>query len=517
MHSFSEFFPVRNEDDSLDCASLIIDGLKKGQSRTFLRFAGQAVTGADLQRHVACYQHWLASQGLQPGDRVAVMLGNSAYHIYLIYALILSGIVWVPVNTKLRTAGLDYLIGHAEPKLFISEDEFAHVLGDVTIGSTRRVDIQAVIGHQAAIAELTVPSILPSDALSIIYTSGTTGAPKGVVLTHRMLRIAAESALLVGDMREGDRPYVWEPLCHIGGAQMLLLPFLEAVEMYIVPRFSARRFWSDIEQSSATHLHYLGGVLDIVMQLPVPDKQKRDHLRVAWGAGMGASGWAAVEANLGLELRECYGMTECSSFATLNKNGKPGSIGRPLPWIEVELLDDDGRPVPDGQAGQMVLSTRVEGTFLPGYLSNPEATSKALKDGKLFTGDRARRDADGDLFFVGRNTDSMRVRGENVSAWEVERAFVGHPAIAAVAAIGVAASVGEQEIMLFVKFADESLGWAELHDWATERLASYQLPRYYKATREFELTASERIKKHLLPSDVESAWDRTSLQHDTTS
>ena len=138
-------------------------------------------------------------------------------------------------------------------------------------------------------------------------------------------------------------------------------------------------------------------------------------------------------------------MTECSSFATLNASGKPGSIGRPLPWLRVELLGQDGLPVAPGEAGEIVLSSDIEGAFLPGYLDNPEASRRALRDGRLHTGDSARQDADGDYFFIGRATDSMRVRGENVSAWEVERVFIDHPAIQACAAVGVDGDVGEQK------------------------------------------------------------------------
>jgi len=203
-------------------------------------------------------------------------------------------------------------------------------------------------------------------------------------------------------------------------------------------------------------------------------------------------------------------MTECSSFATLNASGKPGSIGRPLPWIRVHLLDENDQPVPVGASGQIVLESDLEGTFLPGYLNNPEATAKALRGGRLYTGDMARQDADGDLFFIGRSSDSMRVRGENVSAWEVERVFADHPSIEASAAMGVRSAIGEQEIFLYVKFnAGQATDWNELVRWAKPKLAAYQLPRYFMAIDRFDLTPSQRIQKHRLTPDVKSAWDRT--------
>ncbi|SAK73473.1 AMP-binding enzyme [Caballeronia hypogeia] len=507
MHRYSEYFAHRHAEDELDCAPLLSAGLRRAPARIVAHFDDHAITCEDVARHIAQLQRWFAEHGLARGDRVAVMLGNSAEHVHLIYALVQSGLVWVPVNTKLRAAGLEYLLQHAEPKLFIIDDEFDDITARIDCGASRRLRLPAFDASDTN-TEFATPRIDVHDPLCVIYTSGTTGAPKGVVFTHRMMRIASEAALRVADVRDGDRLFLWEPLCHIGGAQMLLLPFLEAVTLHAVPRFSASQFWPQVARAGATQLHYLGGVLDILMQLPHDAQPDTHTLRVAWGAGVSASAWEPIQARLKVRLRECYGMTECSSFATMNATGKPGSIGRALPWIDVELLDENGQPVQEGEAGEIVLTSKVEGTFLPTYLKNPDATRSALRNGRLHTGDRARRDADGDLFFIGRQTDSMRVRGENVSAWEIERIFAAHPAIRASAAIGVASPIGEQDILLNVQFEGEPVEWATLHAWARERLASFQLPRYYRAVESFELTASERIKKHLLPRSVENAWDR---------
>lgn len=512
MHRYSEFFPQRHDHDALDCAPLLALNLQADPSREVLRFDGGVITCAESVQRIAQLQRWFAALELRQGDRVAVMLGNSREHVHLIYALMLSGLVWVPVNTRLRGTGLEYVLHHAEPKLFVSDASFDEVTAQIDTGSARRASPPPFDPHDAT-AALQTPAIGVHDPLCIIYTSGTTGAPKGVIFTHRMMRIASEAAIRVADVRPGDRLFLWEPLCHIGGAQMLLLPFFEPVSLDVVPRFSASQFWGEVIRSGATQLHYLGGVLDILMQLPTDAQPDTHTLRVAWGAGVSASAWHGIESRLGVKLRECYGMTECSSFATLNATGKPGSIGRALPWIDLQLLDANGNEVANGEPGEIVLSSKVDGTFLPAYLKNDEATRGALRNGRLHTGDHARRDADGDLYFIGRRTDSMRVRGENVSAWEIERVFATHPAVRASAAIGVASSVGEQDVLLNVQFKDEAVAWESMHAWASERLASFQLPRYYRAVERFELTASERIKKHLLPNDTRDAWDRLAQGH----
>ncbi|MGH8416201.1 MAG: AMP-binding protein [Pseudomonas sp.] len=511
MHNFpSEYFPQRMANDQLTAAPLIHAGLMNDDSKVRITFEGRSLQTAELRARVAALQAVLAAQGLKPGQRVAVMLGNSDEQIVLIYALILSGLVWIPINTRLRGPGLDYPFEHARPALVVADDEFEPLLRQGVAGALPYRSIEAL--HHAAQAyvdaSLQWVDSASDAALCLIYTSGTTGAPKGVIFTHRMMRIAGEAVLLVADVQAGDRLLLWEPLCHIGGAQMLLLPFLADVQLNVVQRFSASRFWAQCEAVGATQLHYLGGVLDILMQQDPAIWPMRHSLRTLWGAGVSLNNWADIEKRFGCRLRECYGMTECASFATLNTNNKPGSVGKALPWLTVELLDAEDKPVAVGQLGEIVLSSPVEGVFLPGYLDNPTATAQTMRNGRLHTGDIARFDADGDLFFVGRRTDSMRVRGENVSAWEVERVFSSHPAVHACAAVGVQSTIGEQEILLYVRFEDNAVAdWPAVVQWAGQRLASYQRPRYYQRIDSFEMTPSERIKKHLLPRTIEDAWD----------
>jgi crotonobetaine/carnitine-CoA ligase len=509
MHNYSDYFPIRSNDDKLDVAPVLYEGLRNGGERTLLTFDGVPMSFTQMAQRVAALQRWLAASGIESGDRVALMLDNGPEHIALIYALILSGVIWIPVNTRLKGPGVSYLIGHCKPKLFIAQREFAESLQELEEARNTLIWLDDIVPAEATLNDLVLTSIAYQDKLCLIYTSGTTGAPKGVVFTHRMMRIASEATVLVADARDGDRMFVWEPLCHIGGAQMLLVPFLKTVELHIVAKFSARKFWSQVTAVGATHLHYLGGILDILMQMPPEQNLDRNPIRIAWGAGISAQSWDAIQHRMGFKLRECYGMTECSSFATVNTNGKPGSIGRVLPWLKLELLDEEGHPVPTGEIGQIVLSSDIDGVFFSEYLNNPEATAATVRNGKLHTGDSARLDHDGDLYFVGRRTDSMRVRGENVSAWEIERVFATHPAVAASAAVGVGSEIGEQEILLYVQFnAGAKPDFEALAEWAESRLASFQLPRYFMQTAQFETTLSERIKKHLLARKIDHAWDR---------
>ena len=513
MTGLFHHFQKRGTDDRLDVIRLLQEGLLK-EARCLMAFEGRQVSACELRGRVAQIQAQLRQAGLKPDDRVAVMLSNSVEHIALIYALILYGAVWIPVNVRLRGAGLAYIIEHSRPAMLVFEPEFQETVS--ALSGVRPFCLNAWDDAQTASpVMIEAAEAMPHDPLCIIYTSGTTGAPKGVVFTHRMLRIASEAAIMVAGIRQGDRAFMWEPLCHIGGAQMLMIPFLVDAELHITKRFSASRFWRQWTAAKATHLHYLGGVLDVLMQLPASAVPPAPAIRVAWGAGVAEQAWEPIRERFVCEMRECYGMTECSSFATLNSTGRPGSIGKALPWLQVDLLDELSRPVAKGEIGEIVLSSDLEGVFFAEYLDNPEATRNTLRGGKLHTGDLAREVAEGEYVFVGRRTDSMRVRGENVSAWEVERVFVEHPAIKAVAAVGVAGQIGEQDILLYVQFKPGArLAWQDLVEWGSTRLAAYQLPRYYAAIEQFELTPSERIRKNQLPKTVDRTWDRNYVKEE---
>src|SRR5690606_3956937 len=157
----------------------------------------------------------------------------------------------------------------------------------------------------------------------------------------------------------------------------------------------------------------------------------------------------------------------------------------------------------------IVVETSLPGALFEGYLDNPEATAKALRGGRLHTGDLGSYDAEGNLLFHGRMTDSVRCRGENVSAWEVEHVAAEHPDVEDCARFGVAADVGEQEIKLVVKpLPGSRIDAAALARWLGARLASYQNPRYIAVVTDFERTASQRIMKHKLPTSRDDCWDR---------
>lgn len=509
-----------NTRSTTEAQSFIADFVDIASSepdRVYARFDGAPVTFEEIDRLSSSLIAWLKVQGIVRGDRVGLMLHNSLDAVVAVFALARSGVVWVPINPQQLGSGLAYLIDHSQPRLVIVEEALADILNDcgashsvrmVVRRPERQDDDELSLALQAVPAE---PAECPDseDLLALMYTSGTTGPPKGVMVTHRMLRIAADGALIASAGSDGDVYFLWEPLYHVGGAQVLLLPMVATVELAFVTRFSASRFWRQARDAGATHIHYLGGILQMLLKQPA-SKLDRDHgVRVAWGGGCTAETFAEFSHRFGVEVRETYGMTEGSSIATASDGLVGGTIGTPLPWFKVAVLGEDGREMPIGERGEIVISSDITGAIFAGYYRAAKATSKVLRNGKLFTQDIGSVDEHGRLHFHGRRSDSLRCRGENVSAWEVEHVVAQHPQVEEAAVVGVNSALGEDEIKLFVVPAEGAMRDPEqLFEWVTPRLAKYQRPRYIEYVEAFDKTPSERIPKHLLDRSTNSAWDR---------
>jgi crotonobetaine/carnitine-CoA ligase len=253
----------------------------------------------------------------------------------------------------------------------------------------------------------------------------------------------------------------------------------------------------------------LGGVIDILLRQP-PQADDRNHsVTHGFGAGCRADAQHAFQDRFNIPLHELYGMTEASSFTTVNAAGVPGSIGLPLPWFEILLLDKDGVSVPNGEAGELVTVERQPGLITAGYYQNPDATSAAIRGERLHTGDLMRRDDAGNLYFLGRMTQSIRRRGENISSWEVEQALVLHPAIVECAVIGVDAEIGEQEIHAFMRImSGQEASPPDIAHWCKTYMPPHHVPRYFTILDDFPRTPSLRIKRDGLADLTAEVWDR---------
>jgi crotonobetaine/carnitine-CoA ligase len=482
------------------------------------------ISCSTLQACVNRLANGLAGIGVAPGRHVAVMLGNHPDHIFTIFALAELGAVWIPVNVNLRGPSLDFVLEKSGPSTVIVGAEFWNRLSSVLAnkkieavivrdtrkrptpsGTSKILDFSEVSGSEASPS---VPTPTPDEIRSISFTSGTTGEPKGVLLTERMLMTFARGAAIASEVRPGDVFLLWESLYHNSGVQMCILALLEQVKLAIIPKFSASRFWDQIRKYQVTKMHYLGGIIDILLKYPVRSNDKDHSVQLAFGGGCSRSGWRAFEDRFGVRIQEVYGLTEASGFSTINRSGKVGSIGKPYPYFDVQIVDEEGKPLGAEQMGEIVIREKEPGLITQGYLDNPEETARALRGGWLYTGDVGYYDEEGDLFYKGRKKDSIRRRGENISAWEVERVLNSHPKIEESAVIGVDADVGEQELKAFIKCVDGALlEPLEVIKWCESLLPHYQIPRYVTFVGSFEKTPTERIRKENLSKDTTKCWD----------
>jgi len=482
------------------------------------------ISFSTLQACVNRLANGLTEAGVTPGQHVAVMLGNHPDHIFTIFALAELGAVWVPVNVNLRGPSLDFLFKKSASHTVIADGEFWDRLGPVLADKNtktvivrnasnmvspsdrmRMMDFSAVTGAET-------PPPLPTPTLDeircISFTSGTTGEPKGVLLTERMLMTFTRGAAIASEVRRGDVFLLWEPLYHNSGVQMCILALMEQVKLAIIPKFSASRFWDQIRKYRVTKMHYLGGIIDILLKYPASPNDKDHSIQLAFGGGCSINGWRAFQNRFGVRIQEVYGLTEASGFSTINKTGKIGSIGKAYPYFEVKIVDDEGKPLDPGQIGEIVIRGKEPGLITQGYLENPESTASAFRDGWLYTGDLGCYDEEGDFYYKGRKKDSIRRRGENISAWEVERVLNSHPKIQESAVIGVDADVGEQELKAFIKcVAGSTLEPLEIINWCESLLAYYQIPRYVTFVDFFEKTPTERIRKEKLSKETTDCWD----------
>ena len=489
----------------------------------FGNYEDQTITFKALDTAVNRLANGLAKLEVAPGQRVAVMLGNHPDHILAFFALAKLGAVWIPVNVNLKGLSLRYLLEKSSPLVIIADSDFWDPLKSVLIDiPVERVIVRGVGKREGtidfsgvAVDDATPPATAPEvdEVRAIFFTSGTTGPPKGAYLTERMIKTCAVCAAMASDADAGDRFLLWEPLYHTSGAQMCVMALMEPITMAIVPKFSASLFWEQIRTYRITKMHYLGGVLDILLKaLPRPDDRSH-HVRIAFGAGCNPATWRLFEDRFGVEIREVYGLTEGSGFSTLNKTRKIGSIGKPYPFFEVQVMDPDNRLLSSGEVGEIVVRGKEPGLIMQGYLDDPKATSKALKDGWLHTGDLGYFDEDGDFYFAGRIKESIRRRGENISAWEVERVLNSHPSIEETAVIGVEADIGEQEIKAFIKCAEGStIAPKDFVLWCRSNMPTYQIPRYVSFVEKFEKTPTERIRKLKLSETTTDCWDLAKLK-----
>lgn len=492
--------------------------------RPFLTFGAQTLSFADLDAMSRRAAAGLAALGIGKGDRVALMLDNCVEYLALWFGLSRLGAIEVPLNTAHRGTVLAHMLRISKARLVIAEA--AHlpaidaVRGDV--GWPLRTVVRGVPLPADAVALETVmattdapPEVAVSarDPYAIMFTSGTTGPSKGALMPQGYALAAARQICESTGYGEEDCLYNALPVFH-GNAQVLsALPALMAgARTVLVERFSASRFWDDIRTHGCTAFNYIGTILSVLMKAP-PSPEDRNHgLRIMMGAGAGKGLFEAFEARFGTKLIEGYGMSEIGvPIQSDPLRSRPGSCGRQTAHYDLMLADSSGQPIttPD-TPGQLLVRPKRPNAMMIEYVEMPEKTVEAFRDLWFHTGDLLQFDADGFWYFVDRDKDALRRRGENISSFEVERVINAMDAISECAVIPVPSDLGEDDVMVCIVAAQ---GCASdptaVRDHCRGKMADFMLPRYIRFVPELPKTPTARVEKHKLRAEgvTSDTWD----------
>ena len=468
-------------------------------------------TYGQLTRDVNRLAHFLQSGlGIKKGDRVAALSLNRAEYITLFFAASRLGAILVPLNIRLAPQEFVYYLEDSSPQaLFFDEDHQSIAEGlkaKVKLAHYVCFDASDTVGQSLpavwdSLPEEPLPEIpiSASDPQLIIYTSGTTGLPKGVILTYGMITWNAINTNLGWDLRSDDRTVLHSSLFYTAGWNVFTLPLFHCRATNVLVRgFDADLILNLIEREHLTLFFGVPTMFQMLIESPRFAAADFSSIRfmVSGGAPMPRKIFETMKAVKGVHLWEGYGLTEVGPNNFL-ANGKLGTVGHPMPHVDLKVLDADGRELPSGQEGELLL----RGDHMcAGYWKKPEATAEAIRGGWFHTGDLARIDEDGHVAIVGRKKDMIISGGINIYPAEIEKAIEAHPQVAAAAVIGVPDEKwGEVGKAIIELKPGGALLFEDLQRFLGDRLGKFKIPRYMTIVRELPRTAaSGKIQKFIL-------------------
>ncbi|MEO7338779.1 MAG: AMP-binding protein, partial [Caldimonas sp.] len=515
------------------------------------------ISWRDASHAVAALRERYAAAGYGHGHRVGLMLENRPAFLFHWFALNALGASVVPINAEMRSAELEYLVGHSGIVLAVvlpgrgtdleaaakacsvplavlewreKDDEAAASAASAPTASTSSSAPSAPSAAPARPAPSQATSPALSRALApapradapiggdtecaLLYTSGTTGRPKGCMLSNAYYLNVGRWYAALGDVctvrPDVERIITPLPLNHVNAMAFSLMVVLVAGGCLVqLDRFHPQTWWQSVRESGATIIHYLG-VMPAMLLVAAPSPDDRAHA-VRWGFGAGVDGrnHAPFEARFGFPLAEAWAMTETGAGAAVIATREPRLVGthcfgRPDPFMQVRIVDDEGRDVAPGTQGEMLV--RASGPdprrhLFSGYLKDADATAAAWEGGWFHTGDTVRGDADGSLFFVDRKKNVIRRSGENISAAEVESVLNQHPSVKAAAVAATPDALRGDEVLACIvtreplpEGARAQLA-ASIVDHALGQLAYFKAPGYVAFVDALPLTLSQKIQR----------------------
>jgi carnitine-CoA ligase len=498
-------------------ATLLEEQAVKLQSKPFLYIVYQdrSVSYADMDLNANRVANFLLSLGSAPGEGIATLMNNSCEFLDIFFGIQKIGMYVNTVNTSLRGDQLAYTIDNSDTRYLVVDYDLIDIYQSVS-GKTPQVE-RVIVNTLEAPADFKVPKgmINLKDAyntdvpcsrpvakfdensiLMLMYTSGTTGMPKGVVMRYNK-NIIERIRMLAGIILKPDSIYYTALQLFHGNALYVTTTssLVAGCTVALSKRFSAGRFWEEIVRSNATVFNTIGAIIPILLKQPESPHEKKHKVERILSAGCPAAMWEPFENRFGVKIWEAYAAIDGSGFIANFGDGPKGSIGKSLVSV-IKIVDEKGEEVPIGATGELLFKVDPDRKSIVEYYRNPGASGEKTRGEWEYTGDLMYQDGQGYIYFVGRNTDSMRRRGENVSAYDVEQALLKHSSVLEAAVYPVPSEMTEDEIMASVKLVDgKKIAGKELCEFLQDKLARFAIPRYIRVVDDFPRTETFRIKK----------------------
>lgn len=520
MSEFSPWPGYRKAPERLNLAAEVLGASGGGdfESRVALISDHGATTYASLQKTVNSVAAGLIERGLVRGDLVLIKMGNSVEFAAAFLASVKLGLVPALVNSVLTAAELRAVLEQTRPKLIFTEASRAEAVRElrptgligpvVCAGGAPETEIPLEALRSSPAPAVPFADTRADEPAFIVYTSGTTGKPKGIVHAHRWIVAAGDLNRYRLPPERGDVVLAtgeWSFISALG--HNLLFPLRNAVTGAVLSsRATPENILPAIEKFRVTVLHSVATVYRRLLALPAFEKQHDlRSLRCAHSTGeaLREATYTEWKRRVGSELYEHYGVSE---YQLVIGHGachpvKPGSVGKPLPGVDVAILDDDLRAVASDEIGQFAISTRDPELFL-GYYNDPARTEAAIRDGWYLTGDLAYQDSDGYFFIAGRRDDCFKSRGIFISPTEIENALQKHPAVIEAAVVPEPdAEIGNKIRAILVVAQDYDPCEAlrdNIHSALRSQLAPYKIPHKIEFTDTLPKSALGKILRAAL-------------------
>lgn len=515
----------------MNLVSKVYETSKLQPEKSAYHFMGKDTSYAEFDQSVSMFATALQGLGVERGDHVAFLLGNTPHFLISLYATMRIGATAIPINPIYSPDEISYILHNSDAKVVIAIDPLLPLVekavnGFPTIEQYIICEVSPDVGERfAALTDMVKskvklfssiiatgrPDVQPvaveeNETAIILYTSGTTGHPKGAMLTHGNLFSNARDVADYLGFSEDDRVVATLPVFHVFALTVVVnAPLLKGATILLVPRFSPGDVFETIKSQKATVFAGVPTMYNFLYQYPAAVREDFETVRLAisGGASLPVALLHNFEDKFDVRVSEGYGLSEASPvtcFNPLDRDRVPGSIGTNIVNVENKVVNELGEEVPVGEVGELI----VKGpNVMKGYYKMPEETAATIRDGWLYTGDLARQDEEGYFYIVDRKKDLIIVGGYNVYPREVEEVLFAHSAIVEAAVIGVPDPDFGEEVQAFVVLKENAqVNEEQLKQFCAQKLAKYKVPAVIEFLDELPKNTTGKILRRSLKNQV---------------